>query len=184
MNDVELAASTLNSGGIVAHATEGVWGLCCDPRNIKSVQKILKIKQRPKNKGLILIGGSVAFFDLELSTLGLDKRKEIEECWPGHHTWVLPNTNNYSVCVTGGRDTVACRVPDHMQARSLSSQFGGPIVSSSANFSGAPELKTEQDVRREFLSIVDFILPGTIGNASGPSAIHTLEGSLLRGSRG
>ena len=49
---------------------------------------------------------------------------------------------------------------------------GGLVTSS--------ELQKSKNIRQE----LDFILPGTIGNASGPSAIHTLEGSLLRGSHG
>ena len=184
MNDVKCAVSALRRGGIIAHATEGVWGLCCDPRSQSTIKRILEIKQRSKTKGLLLIGGVTDFFGGELSTINPDKRTEIEATWPGHHTWVLPNTKGYSDWITGGRETIACRVPNHDQARNLSMQFGGPLVSTSANFSGYPELKTEEAVRSDFEALVDFILPGLIGNETGPSKIHGLDGSMLRGERG
>ena len=57
VSEIEQATAVLRRGGVVAHATEGVWGLACDPRSDISVKKILDIKQREKEKGLILIGG-------------------------------------------------------------------------------------------------------------------------------
>ncbi len=184
MNDIDYAVSSLRRGSIIAHATEGVWGLTCDPRSEKSIERILEIKGRAKNKGLILIGGIPRYFHGELASIRADKRMEIEASWPGHHTWVLPNTNQYSDWITGGRETVACRVPNHEQARKLSLLFGGPLVSTSANLSGSPELKTEEAVRSDFEALVEFILPGTIGKAAGPSSIHALDGSMLRGELG
>ena len=184
MENIEYAVSALRSGGIVAHATEGVWGLCCDPKSERSIKRILEIKGRSKSKGLILIGGKIGFFDQELLCVTPDKRIEIKASWPGHHTWILPNASNYSDWITGGRETTACRVPNHEQARNLSLQFGGPIVSTSANLSGSPELKSEDAVRSDFETLVDFILPGAIGGANGPSNIHTLDGSMLRSSLG
>ena len=182
VSEIEQATAVLRRGGVVAHATEGVWGLACDPRSDISVKKILDIKQREKEKGLILIGGLLEYFEKELSGVKPDKNKEIVNSWPGHHTWILPNLRDYSDWVTGGRDSVACRVPDHKQARELSAKFGAPVVSTSANLSGQAELTSEEAVREIFGSIVDFIVPGKVGYADGPSKIHFLDGSMLRGS--
>jgi len=181
VSELEQAAIVLRREGVVAHATEGVWGLACDPRSDAAIQKVLEIKQREKEKGLILIGGTLEYFQKELFEVKSDNSREIADSWPGHHTWILPNASDYSDWVTGGRDSVACRVPDHKQARELSLKFGAPLVSTSANLSGQAELTSEQAVRETFEGILDFILPGVIGNADGPSRIHFLDGSMLRG---
>jgi len=181
VSKLEKAAVILRRGGVVAHATEGVWGLACDPRSDAAIQKVLEIKQREKEKGLILIGGTLEYFQKELFEVKSDNSREIADSWPGHHTWILPNACGYSDWVTGGRYSVACRVPDHKQARELSLKFGAPLVSTSANLSGQAELTSEQAVRETFEGILDFILPGVIGNADGPSRIHFLDGSMLRG---
>ena len=85
-----------------------------------------------------------------------DKNKVVDS-WPGHHTWILPNPRDYSDWVTGGRDSVACRVPDHKQARELSTNFGGPVVSTSANLSGQAELTSEKLLER-FLGVLLILL--------------------------
>ena len=173
------ALEALAQGGVVAHATEGVWGLSCDPMDAGAVEKILNIKGRDRAKGLIVIGGDVATFAPELADLESAMRAQICDTWPGPHTWILPNVR-FSEAVTGGRETVACRVPGHSQARALAARFGSPIVSTSANRSGEVAATEEAEVRRLFSSEVDFILPGQVLNPGVPSTIHTLHGETLR----
>ena len=50
-------AAHLKRGGLIAYPTEYCFGLGCDPRNRRAVQRILKLKQRPQHQGLILIAG-------------------------------------------------------------------------------------------------------------------------------
>ena len=56
------------------------------------------------------------------------------------------------------------------------------MVSTSANLSGQAALTSEKAVRDTFSGILDYILPGEVGNENGPSNIHLLDGSMLRGS--
>lgn len=55
---LKLAVRALRAGGLVLHATEGVWGLACDPFNASAVSRLLDLKGRAVGKGLILIGTS------------------------------------------------------------------------------------------------------------------------------
>ena len=92
MSDLHDAVDVLQRGGILAHATEGVWGLACDPLNYAAVQRILEIKTRSEDKGLLLLGGSSEAFAAQLKTLHTADRQRIEDSWPGHVTWILPDT--------------------------------------------------------------------------------------------
>ena len=176
MSDLHDAVDVLQRGGILAHATEGVWGLACDPLNYAAVQRILEIKTRSEDKGLLLLGGSSEAFATQLKILSGADRRRIEDSWPGHVTWILPDTE-YPPWVSGGRATIACRVPDHDQARSIAEKMGRPIVSTSLNLTGEPPLKTYADAVAQFAQRVDLILPGEIGSAQGPSKILQLEGA-------
>jgi|TARA_B110000967_G_scaffold179762_1_gene195544 L-threonylcarbamoyladenylate synthase len=176
LSDVLAAVDVLQRGGILAHATEGVWGLACDPLNFAAVQGILKIKARSEDKGLLLLGASSEFFADQLSALNATDRQTIEDSWPGHVTWILPDTE-YPAWVSGGRTTVACRVPDHEQARAITANMGRPIASTSLNLAGKPPLKTYAEAFAQFAHIVDMVLPGQIGKATGPSKILQLQGS-------
>ena len=139
MSGIFDAVDVLRRGGILAHATEGVWGLACDPLNYAAVQRILEIKTRSEDKGLLLLGASSESFAAQLETLSAADRQLIEDSWPGHVTWILPDAE-YPSWVSGGRPTVACRVPDHDQARLVAEKMGRPIVSTSLNLTGEPPL--------------------------------------------
>ena len=56
------AAKVLRRGGVIAYPTEAVWGLGCDPFDETAVMRLLAIKQRPVDKGVILIAGTLAQF--------------------------------------------------------------------------------------------------------------------------
>ena len=70
--NLQQACQILRSGGVIAYATEAVFGLGCDPDNEIAVHKLLQIKQRPIEKGLILIAASweqlAPYLDVSLLT--------------------------------------------------------------------------------------------------------------------
>ena len=167
-------------GGVVAHASEGVWGLACDPFDRLAVARVLAVKGRAAAKGLIVIADAAARFAPELDALDAAARTRIVASWPGAVTWLVGN-RRFPPWVTGGRDTVAIRVPGHAQARALAGAFGGPLISTSANRSGdSPALRAE-DVQAELGDEIDYLLPGETGPRGGPSRIiDAATGEVLR----
>ena len=91
MNDdeVQCAIAILMTGGVVAHACEGVWGLACDAFSFASVKRILKLKRRPIRNGLILVGGQATEFSAELADLSEEQREKVMNSWPGPETWIM-----------------------------------------------------------------------------------------------
>ena len=118
-------------------------------------------------------------FDAQLANLVADHRAEVVASWPGHHTWVLPD-DVYPDEVRGQRPTLACRVPDHVQARDLCAGFAAPLVSTSANLSGEPGIVSAAQAHAQFATLVDFVLPGEVGDAGKASTIHGLDRTILR----
>ena len=174
-----MAVRVLRRGGVVLHATEGVWGLACDPFDPLAVAAILHLKGRSVDKGLIVIGADAETFSVELEGLDDEQTNELRASWPGPVTWVLP-TQRFPAWVTGGRSSVAVRVPAHDQARALCSAFAGPLVSTSANLSGLPPARNRINAVAAFKSHVDYVLSGETAGFSGVSEIRTLRGELIR----
>ena len=164
------AVQTLEQGGVICHACEGVWGLGCDAKNETAVRRILAIKNRPESKGLIVLGSTAASFEPELQQLTSAVRKQIEASWPGPTTWLVPNSQ-FGRFITGDFSTVAVRIPSHTQALAICSRFGKPIVSTSANLSGASPCKSEQEAVLRMGKHVDCVVSGKIGDSLGPSTI-------------
>ena len=161
----------LRAGGVVAHATEAVWGLACDPFDIDAVTRLLLLKRRSVSKGLIVIGADVSDFAAEISALSEVDGARVRRSWPGPQSWLVPNCR-FPAWITGRRESVAVRVPGHEQARALCAAFGGALVSTSANPSGRPAARTELAVRRYFSGRIDCLLHGVVGRESAPSRIH------------
>ena len=44
---------------MIAYPTDTVYGLGCDPKNKAAVERLLEIKERPVDMGLILLGSSI-----------------------------------------------------------------------------------------------------------------------------
>lgn len=178
--EIARAVAVLRDGGVVAHASEGVWGLACDPFNQAAVQRVLDIKGRAAAKGLIVVAGASADFAAELDAVDDALAARIRASWPGAVTWLVGN-KRFPPWITGGRDTVAIRVPGHAQARALATAFGGALVSTSANRAGAAPAGTAAEVQRALGGEIDYLLPGETGGRSGPSRIlDATTGARLR----
>lgn len=170
----------IKRGGLVAYATESCFGLGCDPQNAHALKKLLKLKQRDKAKGLIVIGAHLKQLKPLCATLSNQQLAKLRATWPAAHTWVVPAADSCSPLLTGGRGSIAVRVPAHQGARNLCILAGMAIVSTSANLSGQKSIKTYQAALRKFSGRV-WVLPGKIGHYRKPSTVQDLvSGNILR----
>ena len=56
----KMVATRLREGQVIAYPTDGVWGLGCVPENLQAVNRILALKHRAWQQGLILVASSIA----------------------------------------------------------------------------------------------------------------------------
>jgi len=175
------AASALRAGGIVAYPTEAVYGLGCDPRDTRALNRLLEIKQRDPHKGFIMIGASFDQLEPYLAALDDNTRAHVLPTWPGPVTWLLPARDDVSPLLRGAHHTLAVRVTAHPLAAALCRAFGGALVSTSANRSNASPARTAEQVRAQLGADLDYLLEGAVGNAANPTEIRdAATGALLR----
>ncbi len=178
---LERAVRALRAGGVIAHATEGVWGLACDPADPIAVARVLRLKGRRADKGFILVAGSVPQALPLLQRLADAQRASVLRSWPGPVTWIVPAPDDVPRWITGRDRSVAVRVSDHYQFAALCEAFGGPLLSTSANLQGRAAASSALAVRRYFRAGIDYLLPGRLGGRRGPSAIRdAVSGRELR----
>jgi len=171
---IRRAAAVVAGGGVIAYPTEAVWGLGCDPFNPMAVERILALKRRPMSKGLILVAADVEQLDWLLEGLTSAQLARLKLSWPGPVSWLIPHRGILPEWVTGGNDTVAVRVSAHPVVEALCRAAGMPLVSTSANISGAQAPRELFQVHRYFGDAVDFYVPGRVGSASRASMIRDL----------
>lgn len=181
---VDTAVAALKQGGIIAYPTEAVWGLGCDPFSQQAVLKLLALKQRPMDKGLIIIAANVEQVDPYLQLLSSQERERVIETWQNSKqptTWVVPVSPDFPQWVRGEHLSVAIRVSAHPPVQALCSAFGGAIISTSANITGQPTALTSEQIVTIFADGIDYILPASLGGQKNPSQIRDARtGAVLR----
>jgi len=173
------AGHVIQAGGVVAYPTEGVFGLGCRPDDAEAVFRIIDIKQRDPQAGLLLIAADLAQLDgwVDLPDDAPDLRSPADK----PVTWVVPATVAVPSWIRGRHASVAIRITSHPVASALCREAGLPLVSTSANVSGRPPARNALVLRRQFRGLVDCIVPGRCGTARGPSEIRDFaSGRILR----
>lgn len=176
------AARTIRTGGVIAYPTEAVWGLGCDPWNINAVHRILELKQRPVEKGLIVVAGSIEQVRFLLDPLPADQQQNALSRWPGPFTCLLPDLlHQIPPQVRGRHSSIAVRVSDHPLVQALCEAAGSPLVSTSANPAGRQPARHSWQVRRYFGTGLDRLVNGRLGGYRQPSQIiDIVSGQQLR----
>ena len=155
--EVARAVEVLRRGGIILYPTDTVWGLGCDATNAEAVAKIYALKRSENKKSMLVLCASadmvvryvdrapgIAYEVMELATKPL--------------TLILPGAAGVAANLIPDEDTLGVRVPDHEFCRRLLRALGRPLVSTSANISGAETPVGLQDVAREIVDGVDFVV--------------------------
>jgi len=164
-------ADYLKHGGLIAYPTESCYGLGCDPNNRRAVLRLLKLKQRPQRKGLILIASHYHQLARYLQPLTPDQRRQLQEAGAQAVTYLIPVKPSCPRWLRGAHETLAVRMTAHPFAKNLCRSVGSALVSTSANRSGQRPAKTYAQCRRLFGRKV-WVLPGRVGKRKKPSTIR------------
>lgn len=169
---LELAAKTLWQGGIIAYPTEAVWGLGCNPLNPFAVDRLLQLKHRQVESGLILVAADIQQLAPYLQGLSATLRDKLDSKRLIATTWLIPDNGYAPRWIIGRHKSVAVRISTHPIVANLCRGFGGPIVSTSANITGRPALLREWQLRRCFGNGIDYYLSGQLGGSDKPTEIR------------
>jgi L-threonylcarbamoyladenylate synthase len=173
-------AAYLARGGLIAYPTESCYGLGCDPKNPEAVKRLLKLKQRPQHKGLILIAASFCQLKRYLQPLSEAQQQQMQDAGRQVVTCLMPAKANCPRWLRGSHETLAVRLTAHRQAAALCKGVKSALVSTSANISGQRPAKTYAQCRRYFGQQV-WVLPGRTGQRKQPSTIRAWsDGKIIR----
>jgi L-threonylcarbamoyladenylate synthase len=173
-------AAHLARGGLIAYPTESCYGLGCDPRNRNAVLRLLKLKQRPQRKGLILIAGKYMQLAPYLQALTPAEQDTLKNDGAQAITYLMPAKRSCPRWLRGTHDTLAVRLTAHPETLALCNTLDMALVSTSANRSGGKPARTYAQCRRLFGAHVR-LLPGHVGTRKKPSTIRAwADGRIIR----
>ncbi len=156
-NEIVKTLTILKKGGVILYPTDTIWGLGCDATNSDAVQRIFTIKQRSDSKTMLILVSS------------LDMLKHYVTCIPEvvnnliadatqPLTIIYPDACNVSKYLIHSDGTTGIRIVNHDFCNRLITQFGKPVVSTSANFSGEMHPKTFSEINYKLKQQVDYVV--------------------------
>ena len=168
---IKQAAAFIQKGGVIAYPTEAVYGLGCHPQNISAIKKILTIKRRPWQKGLLLVAGDIGQIEPYISSQAQSLVRCFEQSYDYPVTWLLPASSLVSPWLKGEHQQIAIRLSSNPYIKALCKAADGALVSTSANRAGQQEIKQAELVRSTMGQEVDCVVAGPVGGYDRPSAI-------------
>lgn len=158
--ELDLAKNLLENDEVVAIPTETVYGLAGNIFSEKAIKKIFETKKRPFFNPLIVHVHSLACLETICSEIPLKAKLLANNFWPGPLTLVLKKQNSISDLVTGGKDTVAVRIPNHFLTLELLSKLDFPLAAPSANPFGSISPTSAEHVANYFSNTLPLVLDG------------------------
>ena len=172
--EYEDISDAIVKGKIIAYPTESVFGIGCDPENEQSINKIIEIKNRGKQKGLIIIADEVKKLSKFIHKDYLDlfiKKSDIES---KPTTWIVPSSKHVLNLVKGEDSSVALRITQHPIASRICKYSNKAIISTSANISNKTPAKNSNEILMQFGEEIDIIVDERVGDSIKPTQIVDL----------
>jgi L-threonylcarbamoyladenylate synthase len=178
VQQIEMAAQIVKTGGVVAFPTDTVYGLGANPFIDKAVDRIYQVKGRDRQLPLpILLADEVQIAEV-VATVSDVARLLMKRFWPGGLTLVLSKAASFPDNITAGGDSVAIRMPGHEVTLALIRKAGVPIVGTSANLSNQPSALTAEEVKDQLGSAVDLVVDGGRCPGGVESTVVDLTGTV------
>ena len=188
-----LAVDVLRGGGIVALPTDTVYGIAVSLATPGGIERLFHVKHRPPDKAVMLLLNDTPQA-ARAATITPAAAVLMAACWPGGLTVVVPQRPDvrWPAALTGGSPTIGLRVPAHDAPRTLARGVG-PLPTTSANVSGAPEAADAPGIMEQLGDRIDLVLDGgpalggpasTIVDCTGPQPTILRIGAITAASIG
>lgn len=162
----------LKGGGTILYPTDTIWGIGCDATLQAAVKKVYRLKNRTEQKSMIILLDEkerLKDYVTSVPEIAWDLIKNVDTPL----TIIYPGAKNLAKNVIAEDGSVAIRIVKHQFCRKLIHALGNPLVSTSANISGAPPPPGFRNIAREIIQGVDYVVDGSL------EEIHALQASRI-----
>jgi L-threonylcarbamoyladenylate synthase len=157
-NDIITAVDVLKRGGLILYPTDTIWGIGCDATNPEAVAKVYKLKQREDSKSMLVLMENPNWLNLYLNTVP-EIAWDIIDIADKPLTIIYPNAKNLAKNLIASDGSIGIRIVKHLFCEQLIQSLRKPIVSTSANLSGASSPKGFHEIDERIIKGVDYVVP-------------------------
>lgn len=155
-DDIQTCVEVLREGGLILYPTDTIWGIGCDASNNEAVKKIYALKKRDLGKSMLILVTDTNMVDRYVNVLP-DIAEDLFDNATTPLTLILPDAVNLATDLPAEDGSIGIRIPNDPFCQELIRRFRRPIVSTSANFSGAPSPSSFKDINPELIDKMDHV---------------------------
>ncbi len=156
-DDLENALACLKEGGVILYPTDTVWGLGCNAYDEKAIEKLYALKKRSAEKSMIVLVDTEVRLERSFENIP-EVAWEIIEFTEEPLTLILDSPKAFPQNLVHSDGSLAVRIVDDVFCQHLISKLKGPLVSTSANFSGQITPRKFSEIDPELLEAVDYVV--------------------------
>ena len=156
-NDIEESLVVLNQGGVILYPTDTVWGIGCDATNCTAIERVFVIKRRNEARSMLTLVDTpkmLAEYVTEIPDIAFQLNAESVKPL----SIIYPGAKNLASNLVADDGSVGVRIVRDDFCRQLISQFGKPVVSTSANISGEPTPAIFGEISKAIRKTVDYVV--------------------------
>jgi len=157
IDDLNKACEVLRKGGVILYPTDTIWGFGCDATQEDAVKRVYEIKRRSDSKSMLILLDSTTLLERYVDDLP-EIALNLIECSDKPLTIIYSGAKNLASNLIAPDGTVGIRITQETFSQKLCRQFGKPIVSTSANFSGEPAPSNFSEINTEIFRLVDYVV--------------------------
>ena len=173
----------LKDGGVIIYPTDTIYGLGCDIKHAKAIEKICQIKNMdPQKAQLSFICSDLSHLSEYSKSIDTPLYRMLKNYLPGPYTFILPASKQVPKILQSKKSTIGLRVPDNNICQQILTMLGNPILSTSLPGEMLEDYTDPEIIYDRFENLVDFVIDGGIGGMT-PSTIvdcTTDEWTILR----
>jgi tRNA threonylcarbamoyl adenosine modification protein (Sua5/YciO/YrdC/YwlC family) len=173
----------LKDGGVIIYPTDTIYGLGCDIKQTKAIEKICQIKNiDPQKAQLSFICSDLSHLSEYSKSIDTPLYRMLKNYLPGPYTFILPASKQVPKILQSKKSTIGLRVPDNIICQQILTTLGNPILSTSLPGEMVEDYTDPEIIYDRFENLVDFVIDGGIGGMT-PSTIvecTTDEWTILR----
>ena len=173
----------LQDGGVIIYPTDTIYGLGCDIKQPKAIEKICQIKNiDPQKAQLSFICSDLSHLSEYTKSIDTPLYRMLKNYLPGPYTFILPASKQVPKILQSKKSTIGLRVPDNIICQQILSALGNPILSTSLPGEMVEDYTDPEIIYKKFENLVDFLIDGGIGGMTPSTMVDctTDDWTILR----
>lgn len=161
---IKQVVECLKDGGVIIYPTDTIYGLGCDIKQQKAIERICKIKNiDPQKAQLSFICSDLSHLSDYTKSIDTPLYRMLKNYLPGPYTFILPASKQVPKILQSKKSTIGLRIPDNVICHHILDAMGNPILSTSLPGEMVEDYTDPEIIFEKFEHLVDFVIDGGIG---------------------